>query len=329
MAMVAALIMGQAAQADIITVVTDNGDGVACSDLVAGQNTVVGSVCVVADEVGLCFTYSTTGNWFLQETHLWAGQNISEMPQNRKGNPKIGQFPYGEEDLYSQDYQVCIPYEVLGLTPELICEEDQLVLFAAHAALYKLVAGEVVQEETGWSDGAPITDKGSWAMYGSVTLTCERDDPDPPPTYGDCETAFAFGPQQLNTLPDPLDPTKPLTARWGWQNGPILPGEVVVKPIFAAAGQNTPSNGTHVGYLFITYNANNTVTVVYDMLEGFVMTETHLYVGHSNIETAAPGQFGHSHENLATDNDVFEIEVDNPGEAVFVVAHAVVCEVLD
>jgi hypothetical protein len=311
--------------ANNVSVVTEDGSGVLCKDLIAGQNIVAGTVCVVADNDGVCFVYETFDGWKINQTHLWAGLNISEMPQNRKGNPKIGLFPYGDDQLDTDIYTICIPYNELGLSVETICNADQLVLFAAHAALSKVIDGEVVQTETGWADGDPITDKGSWAMFGSVTLGC--DDGPEPPNYDNCETAFAFGNTELDDLSDPLDPTKPLTSRWGWQIGPISTGsDTIITEIYSGAGQNDITKGTLVGYLTINYDSG-IVDVDYVMLPGFIMTETHLYVGHTDIETAAPGQFGNSNENIATGTDGYSIQVENFGHDIFVVAHAVVCEI--
>ena len=318
-----ALLIGFAAISNAeVTVGTEEGSGVQCFDLIAGKNEVVGTVCVTANHSEICFEFTTTGDWVIEETHLWAGLNTSEMPQNRKGNPKLGHFPHGDIVL-ANTYKTCVPLSELGLSEAIICKADQLVLFAAHAAVSRVVDGEIAQEETAWSDGDPITDKGSWGMIGSVTLTCECT-PEPP-TYDNCETAFAVGATTLDSLPDPLDPTKPLTARWGWQIGPVV-DVYTTYPIYAGAGQNDLAKGIHVGTLHVWLDGG-TVDVVYEMLQGYMMTETHLYVGDQDIGTAAPGQFGNTHENLDATVDAFSVDM-NDAEQIHIVAHAVVCEIV-
>lgn len=325
--LVLALAIPISAQAEI-TVATDDGSGTACSTIFAGQTIDVGQVCVTATVDGLCVEYSTTGDWYIAETHLWAGQNISEMPQNKKGNPKIGQFPYGQSPLApeTQIYEVCIPYAELGLTAEMICAADQLVLFAAHCSVYRVVGGEVVQTETGWSDGDPIVDKGPWGTFGNVTLTCDAG-PEPP-KYGDCETAFAFGSTELDDIEDLSNPGTFITNRWGWQVGPLEVGDTLVTQIYTGAGQNDLTKGTYVGDLELSYNGVD-FTATYVMIDGFVMTETHVYVGHDNIQTGAPGLFGNQHESLEATVDEYVIGVESPGDPVYVVAHAVVCEIIE
>ena len=306
-----------------IRVVTDNPSGIECVDLFAGQHIDVGEVCAEATPDGLCIRYQTSGDWYLDETHLWVGLNLSEMPQNRKGNPKIGHFPYGDSVPGSQFYEVCIPYSDLGLDEQTICAADQLVLFAAHASVYREVDGQIVQTETGWSDGSPIVEKGNWSTFSSITLSC--DDGPEPPLFDDCETAFAFGDVELDDLPDPLDPSQPLTSRWGWQIT-MQVGDTLTTPIFAGAGQNDVTKGTYVGDLLLSYDGQ-VVDATYQMFPEFVMTETHLFVGDSNIETAAPGQFGNLHENLETQTDLYEVWIDAP--EIYVVAHAVVCKLAE
>lgn len=325
----ALLFLSTSAYAEIVTVQTEDESGVVCFDLIAGQNIVAGEVCVSMEGDDVCFLYKVYDGWRINETHLWVGLSIGDMPAAKNGNPKIGLFPYGRTARPRLHEKICVPLSDLGLTKEMICEADQQVLFAAHAALSRVVDGEVVQTETGWAEGERIVDKGSWAMFATFTLTCSPE----PPVLGECETAFAFGETQLNELPDPACPWMPLTERWGWQIGPVssCPDHsndmVYSTPIYAGAGQNDISKGTHVGDLYYFYNGTQ-VVVTYVMFEGYVMTETHLYVGHENIRTAAPGQFGNTHENLTATTDQFVVEVEQPDVDVYIVAHAVVCEIL-
>jgi hypothetical protein len=59
----------------------------------------------------------------------------------------------------------------------------------------------VYQEETAWGEGTGFG-KG-WAMYFTVDNLCDYTQPEP-----DCETAWAFGPHLLSSIPG--------VTRWGW-----------------------------------------------------------------------------------------------------------------
>ncbi len=55
----------------------------------------VGSVSVGNDDDGITITYTITeAGWELLETHLAVYTDWADMPLTRKGNPKIGKFPY-------------------------------------------------------------------------------------------------------------------------------------------------------------------------------------------------------------------------------------------
>ena len=136
------------------------------------------------------------------------------------------------------------------------------------------------------------------------------------PGTATCETAFAFGQDELNDLTN--------SNRWGWQIT-VADGQTLVQDIWAGAGQNNTANGTLVGHLTVSYIGDK-VTATYTMDAGFSMEETHLYVGENNVQNSAPGSYGNQHENLGgVTTDVYEITV-TPGLAnMKVVAHAVVC----
>lgn len=68
------------------------------TDLVAGQNIVVGNVTTSIDGSVLTVTYNITEEgWLITETHLAVEESFSEIPLNKKGNPKIGNFEYSDE----------------------------------------------------------------------------------------------------------------------------------------------------------------------------------------------------------------------------------------
>ena len=283
-----------------------------CFDMIAGQNTVVGSVCVSNDSENLYVNYSTTGEWLLDEAHLFVGQSLSDMPQTKKGNPKIGNFPYKSEDLGVNYAEFTVPLSEIG-NPA--CNSDLFV--AAHASVSKENGDGSVQQETSWSNGSRFVERGSWAMYSTYQLSCE-DDPDT--GVDSCEKAFAKGDSTLIDLG--------LTnSRWGWAITNLLPGQYSY-PIYAGAGQNDITKGTYVGDLEVIYDGS-TLSVSYNMFAGFVMQETHLFASADEPTTIAPGLYGNLHElTPASSSDSYTISGFN-GEPLNIIAHAVSCQLLD
>lgn len=284
-----------------------------CQTLYAGKSIDAGDVCVTNDSTHLYVTYKTTGDWYLDDVHLFVGTSLTEMPATRTGNPKIGNFPYVIEDLDSKEHTFRIPLGDLSAADP--CASPKALALAAHAALVRHdAAGTVYQTDTGWGNGNQLNVKGSWAMSFSYRTQCPPTTPDGPVTYS-CETAFALGGTTFIDLG--------LTdKRWGWQIT-IKPGTSDSAPIYAGAGQNDLSKGTYVGDLVYTHDGAN-LTLVYQMYDGWVMKATHVYAGANSVETIAPGQYGNQHGDLDnTTSDSYTLAVS--GNPIFVVAHAEAC----
>ena len=288
--------------------------GGGCTDLMAGQNEVAGEVCLELEGENLVLNYTTTGDWTLEEVHAFVGESSDDIPQTKKGTFKNGNFPYKAEDLSTTSYTFVIPVTDIVGSVEDLC--DNTLVVAAHAVVSRELDGDAgVQEETAWGSGTEQNDDRNWAMYFTVSFSCEPET-DGGPVVGTCETAFAVGETTFIEL-------ELTDSRWGWQLGPYAPGSYEA-PIYAAAGQNDLSKGTHVGTLFVNYDGT-TVTVSYDLFPGFKFDETHLYLDVVVADTIAPGQYGNQHDLSGEQSDQYVIGGFN-GEPVYIVAHAVVCE---
>lgn len=287
--------------------------GEVCNTLVAGQNIDAGTVCTYVEGDSLVVEYTTTGGWELTEAHLWVGTSLTDMPQTKKGNPKIGNFPYLSGDITGASlYRFDAPLAAFGGE---LC--DLTLHLAAHAALQLPDGLGGYQTETGWGSGDRMVEKGSWATFFSVLLTCDGGGGGG--GTAQCETAFAFGDTRLWDILD--ENGDPITMRWGWQVT-LYPGDALVQPIYAGAGQNDVTKGTLVGDLYISYDGVK-VRAEYVMFPPFHLEETHLYVGLEPTPTAAPGQYGNQHDLDAATGDLYWVAID--GSPVFAVAHAVVC----
>ena len=162
-----------------------------CQDLLAGQTTDAGDVCLTVDGGDLVINYTTQDGWLLSETHLWAGTSIAEMPQSKKGNPKIGNFPYNSGSITPTDsYEVRVPLSEFGLTGDETECDPKTFHVAAHAVVGKVYDDGSFQTETGWAAGDRMVARGSWATFFSGEFTCTDDGGE----TGDktCETAFAM-----------------------------------------------------------------------------------------------------------------------------------------
>jgi len=145
--------------------------------LKAGQSIDAGTVTVSYDGGVLCVLYETEGDWKLVETHFVIAASPEEIPQTKKGNPKVGHFPYVDDELGEYDaednliggadsYEECIELEL----------EVGTYIIAAHASLLNLdnivgyvpetdPAVPIYQQETGWGEGEEFADDRNWAMY--------------------------------------------------------------------------------------------------------------------------------------------------------------------
>lgn len=275
----------------------------------AGQHIDIGTITVQNDEDNLYVTYSLTGDWTLDETHLYVGP-CDEIPLNGGGNPIIGHFPYSASHNGIQEYTYTIPLSTF---------DENCFCVVAHAAV-----SNGTQTETAFGYGTEFPGN-RWGWYFEYCIEpCEgcTDCPD------SCETAFAYGDQCFITDPDYN------FNRWGWVSGPINVDDINNLgdiPIYAGAGQCDISKGTLVGTLSLNYDANSgELTVVYNMDSPYTMSETHFYVGNEKYPTlpngnptVAPGHYGNSHSLSDVTSDTFVI--DNVSGDIYFIAHAVVC----
>lgn len=305
------------------------GDGgPLCSDLMAGQHTDAGDVCITVEGNELVVTYTTDGGWELLYAHLWAGTRLSDMPQTRQGSPQIGRFPYASGVLDgARSYTFRLPLGTFGLTGDETECEPVTFFVAAHAELRRANGDGTYQTETGWADGERFVSRGTWATYFSGELTCEGTTQEET-----CETAFAYSEAATCFLDiDEDGDGNGDFSRWGWTIPIDGPGSYAFD-IYAAAGQCDLEKGTQVGVLYFEYAGQGVVsTVTFDMARGFSMDETHLYVGTTLLPlrngqfTVAPGQYPWRHDLDAASTDRYALSL--AGGPVRLVAHATVCGV--
>lgn len=140
------------------------------TQLIVGQEEIDGFVHVkrYGEEVKVIYNTEGTG-WEITEIHFALGASLDDIPTNKKGNPKIGHFPYSYEFPEGTTYhEFWVPLADY-FPPGVYRNVD--VYFAAHAVVTHPDYGE----ETAWADtyGIRFTEN-NWALYciaqGSFTI---------------------------------------------------------------------------------------------------------------------------------------------------------------
>lgn len=124
-------------------------------DLIAGQNTTVGTVTVENDAETLFVTYTTIDDWMIKCNHLYVG-SLENAPTTPTGNPRIGGFPINQ----SFDPLVnTITYEIP------LSSLDSCFIVAAQAEVLQVIDGNIVDSQTAWGAGTRFVNIGNWATY--------------------------------------------------------------------------------------------------------------------------------------------------------------------
>lgn len=138
----------------------------AYTPLMAGQDYIAGAIYVTVEDNSLKVTYTTSGNWNINATHLYLGTK-EDMPLTSAGNPRIGHFPNATTHVNGTT-QVTYVFDYSDL--------DDCFVLAAHAEVSLIDAnGNVLQSETAWGQGTDFEGR-SWAMYSNVCkLGCTKE----------------------------------------------------------------------------------------------------------------------------------------------------------
>jgi len=98
--------------------------------LIAGQHHEVGTVRVDFENGDIIVTYKTKDGWFITETHLHVAADPEGIPTNRPGNPMIGLFEYGDDDIFETEVKYTISKSAIIPAPDNGC-----YYIAAHAVV--------------------------------------------------------------------------------------------------------------------------------------------------------------------------------------------------
>jgi hypothetical protein len=308
--------------------ITITETGTSCTPIYAGQNILVGEVCLEDvdtnnDDVNdaIRVTYNVTSPWLLYEIHFDAGGATSCIPMTKKGNLIPGQFDFKFSNLGGvSTFTFDVPFNSTCL--DYTCGQNSVLHAAAHCVVGQSGTSAT---ETGWGNGSNVPGN-SWGSVFSFSIDCDENNDVP----DGCETAFAYGNSSATcflSIDDPCDNPNNAFSRWGWTNGPYAEG-IYTMPIYAAAGQCDLSKGTNVGTLTVDYSGGN-VTVSYEINAPYNLDEVHVYVGNSLLAgpscewTVAPGQYPVVDEDASGNS--YSTTFTGISGSIYVVAHSVVC----
>ena len=115
-------------------------------------------------------TFTTTGDWVMNETNLAVATSYDGIPQTKSGSPKVGNFPYsGEYDpgLTSVVYTIDLEDYMDMTQTSTGWRYVGTLYFASHAVVYDT---EAEREETSWANTGETFAK-SWAMYFTISFS--------------------------------------------------------------------------------------------------------------------------------------------------------------
>lgn len=290
--------------------------------LTAGQHIDAGTVTVSNDDTYLYVTYETVGNWYLEETHLFVG-NESDIPLNKSGNPRIGHFPYHGDHGSVQTYT---------FPPIALADLGDTFVVVAHA----VVNGEGGQSETAFGCGDKEFPGNRWGCYFDYTKRlCEE---------GDCLNAFAKKlDDELSACINTYIDGNAYNAwssymQHNWLMGVTLNNSAFELPIYLKEVDDCSIPQPHIGHVEFSLADNLLdIKVKYvlndEYKDDYEISEINLYSGPEENPFNADGSMksGVSGDNFFNGAFVEDIDIIIPwwsGEAnskVYIIPHAKIC----
>jgi len=140
---------------------------------------------------------------------------------------------------------------------------------------------------------------------------------------GACETAFMFGNTTINSFSN--------SNRWGWAENFDQADNTETYNIWAGAGQNDTSKGTHVGNATVTLNDDGDVELSISLFAGYSLDELHVNLSEampSGNVAKAPGQYNRNGEVSANTLN-YTFDFNNTDGDFWIIVHTVTCGIDD
>lgn len=242
------------------------------------------------------------------------------------GNPATSQTTVWRQ------YDMTAP-QIVGVDDYTLCDEDAPMMIiaqwtdncsdggdvTAHSQVYSTTACDTIYSYT-FDVMDECGNSASKTIYVTKSTT----------KYDNCETAIAkldgdYGSDARCFIEDGFN-------RWGWTNLIREEGTYTL-PLYAGAAQCNTNKGALVGNVIVDYSGGM-VSVEYQIFEGFVMSEAHIYIGcepyptmKNGKQTVAPGQFTFNGGMLEHVNGL-RAEFNSVSGSFYIIAHAVTCGVV-
>lgn len=266
--------------------------------LYAGQHIEVGKISITNNETKLFVTYDVTGsNWWLSETHLFAG-NIEDAPFTNSGNPQIGKFPHHGADELTQHYTHWVSLDHI----------DEPISIIAHAIVVQKQNGQTTATETAFGEGSLEFSGNRWGWiidyklqdcHDDVVDSDEEQETDQELSFGEegsnggnldqsnndgCMDAYAYSsPENAICLLNKFD-------HWGWSNRLLpndthyVPGGVTYTyPLYASASTCATDNSILIGEVAINVSGGDSILYASVSVslsrQELSITELHIYAG--------------------------------------------------
>ena len=223
-------------------------------DLWAGQHILAGNVVISNDETNIYIDIYADNGAIMQEAHVYIYYNEVDIPNSR---PAPGQADFVLENQFSDHIQFVIPETFI---------EGDTFYFVIHVAFSSGTNSDDIElgGETAYAGDVdtPINLAEHGWFYGTFHTVLIVEDCHPVGRT-QSETAWVYyGLDSYEISPDD---------RWGWYSV-FEPGSYA---IYAAAGRNDLNKGLYVGQAIIDMQGN----VTFDMNDGVVIEEYHVYIG--------------------------------------------------
>jgi hypothetical protein len=149
------------------------------SNLKIKDGTDIGTVTVGNDAVYLYLIYNLSGNWYLGDTHSYAGQE-SLIPRNIDGNPVPGQFP-GRQHLnfcdLRQEFTFRVPLSSLTKDNNAQCPTNERFYIAMRADVKQInIAADCLaaNDQPAWG-ASFLINPGNTAEWATAFYYCKQD----------------------------------------------------------------------------------------------------------------------------------------------------------
>lgn len=141
--------------------------------LFRSQTTLVGTVTVEDDGTDFTVTINTTGGFILLVSHVAIGQTLTDLPQNRSNNPKVGHFPSTETSSALDEEDTHVHTIALANVLGGAATASDQVTIAVHAKVLDLASATTTTIVSDVTTMITATNTGTTTPFAAVIQTAD------------------------------------------------------------------------------------------------------------------------------------------------------------